>query len=140
MMPCDHAATKGSLPAFLAVTTFVGFQVFPDGEVQLLANCKACVSTLSVVIEIPRGHVVVGEIEAGAEERVMASIRRVGNGDHLNASAFEAHARALAYWCPTCGAGATYSCSNDDPLGNHCPARSARVTETMEQHAERIIK
>jgi hypothetical protein len=54
-LPCDHIATKASLTAFLAVTTFVGFQVFPDGEVQLLANCKACNSTLAVAIEMPRG-------------------------------------------------------------------------------------
>jgi hypothetical protein len=53
------------LPAFLAVTNFVGFQVFPDGEVQLLANCKACDSTLAVEIQMPRGHVTRGEIETG---------------------------------------------------------------------------
>lgn len=65
--PCDHVTTKASLTAFLAVTKFVGFQVFPDGEVQLMANCKACGSTLAVAIEMarsPHGNEAAGEIGA----------------------------------------------------------------------------
>lgn len=75
-MPCDHTATKASLQAFLAVTKFVGFQCFPDGEVQLLANCVACGSTLAVAIEMPRGphgNEAAGEIGAVPQEPAPAA-------------------------------------------------------------------
>ena len=90
-----------------------------------------------------------------AEEAVLAKIRSHGNGHHIETTEAEAHARKLAYPCPACGAQPLYSCSNDDPLANHCPERGASgeplrliakddepppARETAEQHADRVIR
>lgn len=135
-MTCDHDATRGSFAAFFGATRLIGGQDLPGEGWVLLGNCVSCDSTLTIPIAEPRGSAVRGEIDAGAEERIIADIRRHGNGHHIDAPEFEAHARKLAYACPACGAPPTYSCSNGDRLANHCPGRG----ETIDQHADRILQ
>ena len=67
----DHVSMKESLATFVLSTHFVAVQVFAGGneptEVHYMGNCPVCLSTLSVLIDLPRGSAVKGEIEASDE-------------------------------------------------------------------------
>lgn len=62
-MTCDHEATRASLRVFLAATDRHDFQDFGD-QILLLGNCRGCKSTLAVDVDLARGSIVRGEIEA----------------------------------------------------------------------------
>jgi len=58
---------------FRESTMFVGFQELGEGETALLGNCRRCKSTIAIRIDVARGHVVHGEIEAAPAPMLAAN-------------------------------------------------------------------
>lgn len=128
-MSCDHSALRLSVRAFYSGTYGWTLQDIGEEPIALFGNCKACHSTIGIQIDLSRGHVVHGEIEA-KEEPWSESGKESSEGSPNRGQGSSGPA----------GAGRSTNTAITTGSGPGVDSTAANTAETMEEHARRVIK